>query len=317
MSQKKLDGQREIVKNERRERVENAPYGAFWETAYKALYPAGHPYSWTTIGSMDDLSAATLEDVNNFFRTYYTPNNAVLTVAGDVTADQVRQLTEKYFAWIPRGQEVRRPDIPVPAIPETRRITLEDRVTLPQVNLVWRTVKAYDRDEAALTALGSLLSEGKNSRLYKRLVYEQQVAQSVSAGNESQLLSGDFFVRIMGKPGGDLRALERAVDEEVAKIAATPPTAEELSRVVSGIETAFVASLETVGGKADQLNGYTYYTGSPDFAGRDIARFRALTPADVQRAAQQYLAGRNRIVIDIVPRRSAAAPAAAGKENAR
>ena len=301
MSAKKLDVQRDIVKNERRERYENAPYGMFWETAYQALYPQGHPYSWTTIGSMEDLSAATLEDVEGFFRSYYVPNNAVLTLSGDVDAESVRPLVEKYFGWIPRGPEVTRPDIPVPPIPETRYVTLEDQVTLPQVNLVWRSTKAYHPDDAALTALAQILTQGKNSRLFKRLVYDEKVAQNVSAFNNSQLLSGDFFIRVTGRPNVDLAVLQRAVDEEVAKLAQTPPSAEEMRRVVSQLETDFVQGLEQVANKADQLNSYQYYTGDPGYVEEDLARYRALTPADVQRAAREYLAGKNRVVVSIVP----------------
>jgi zinc protease len=301
MTRQKLDLQRDVVKNERRQSYENRPYGMFYETAVKALYPEGHPYSWSTIGSMEDLSAATEEDVSSFFRRYYVPNNAVLVVAGDVQADSVHALVQRYFGWIPRGDSVARPDLPVPAIPATRYITLEDRVSLPQVNLIWRTGKAYSPGDAALSALAAILTEGKNSRLYKRMVYTEQVAQSVGAFNDSQLLSGDFYLRITGKEGVDLSRLEREALEEIARLAAQPPTAEELQRVKSSIETGVVSGLETALGKAEQLNHYLYYTGDPDHVEESLAEYRALTPADIQQAAQQYLEGKNRIVISIVP----------------
>jgi zinc protease len=301
LSQAKLDTQRDVVKNERRQRYENQPYGLLWETAYAALYPAGHPYSWTTIGSMEDLSAASLDDVKNFFRQYYTPNNAVLTVAGDVNPAEVRRLVEQYFGWIPRGPEVQRPSLPVPPIPATRYIVKEDRVTLPQVVMTWRSTPRFSADEAALNALAQILTGGKSSRLYKRLVFERQVAQTTSAFNDANLLSGDFWIIIRGKPETQLDSLEAAVNEEIAKLAAAPPTAEELQRVVNGIETSFVSNLETVQNKADQLNDYEYFARDPGFAGRDLARYRALTPADVQRVARQYLQGKNRIVISFVP----------------
>jgi zinc protease len=301
MSPQKLDIQREVVKNERRQSYENVPYGMFWETAYRELYPQGHPYSWTTIGSMEDLSAASLEDVEEFFRTYYVPNNAVLAISGDVDAATVRPLVERYFGWIPRGADVARPQIPVPPIPASRTVTLEDRVTLPQVNLVWRTSPAYSPDEAPLQAVAALLADGKNSRLYKRLVYDEKIAQTVGAFNNGQLLSGDFFVRITGRPDVALPRLQAAVDEEIARLAQTPPTAEELQRVVSGIETAAVRGLETTAGKADQLNSYLYYTGDPGYVDEDLARFRSVTPADVQRVAREYLVGKNRVVVSIVP----------------
>jgi len=301
LTQSKLDTQRDVVKNERRQRYENQPYGLMWETAYDALYPAGHPYHWTTIGSMTDLSAASLEDVKGFFRSYYTPNNAVLTVAGDVNAADVRRWAEQYFAWIPRGPEVTRPTVNVPPIPATRYITKEDRVTLPQLTMVWRSGPRFSRDEAALNALAQILTGGKSSRLYKRLVYERQVAQSTSAFNDGNRLSGDFWVIIRGKPGTQLDSMETAVNEEIAKLAATPPSADELRRVVNGLETQFVASLETVQNKADQLNDYEYFAGDPGFVGRDLARYRALTPADIQRVAREYLQGKNHLVLSFVP----------------
>jgi zinc protease len=301
LSQAKLDTQRDVVKNERRQRYENQPYGLVWETAYDALYPAGHPYHWTTIGSMEDLSAASLDDVKNFFRRYYTPNNAVLTVAGDVNPAEVRRLVEQYFGWIPRGPQVARPTVPMPPIPATRYIVKEDRVTLPQVTMTWRSGPRFSADEAAMAALAQILTGGKSSRLYKRLVFDRQVAQTTQAFNDANLLSGDFWVIVRGKPDTPLDSLEAAVNEEIAKLAAAPPTAEELQRVVNGIETAFVSNLETVQNKADQLNDYQYFAGDPGYAARDLARYRALTPADIQRVAARYLHGKNRLVLSFVP----------------
>jgi zinc protease len=304
MSQEKLDIQRDVVKNERRQSYENRPYGMFWLTAPEVLYPAGHPYSWAGIGSMEDLAAASLGDVESFFRRYYVPNNAVLVVAGDVVPAQVRASVERFFGWIPRGAPVERPGVDAPPIPATRHVTLEDRITLPQINLMWRTVQRYAPDDAALDALAAILADGKNSRLFRRLVYDEQTVQDVSGFHWAQLVSGDFFLRATAREGVDLGGIERAVLEEVARLAATPPSAEELQRVVDQIETGFVRSLERVGGfggKADQLNSYFYYTGDPGFAEHDLARYRALSPADIQRVARDYLDSRNRVVINIVP----------------
>jgi zinc protease len=301
MDQQKLDIQRDVVKNERRQSYENRPYGMFFETAVAAMYPEGHPYSWSTIGSMDDLSAAQLEDVKEFFRRYYAPNNAVLVLSGDVDATRARPLVERYFGWIPRGDDVAKPDLPVPAIPETEYLTLEDRVTLPQVNLMWRTDRAFSDDEVPLSVLGQVLSSGKNSRLYKRFVYDEQSAQSVSAYNRSQLLSGDFYIRLTAKPDTDLTGMEAAILEEIERIAREGPTAEELERVVNGLETDVVGALDTALGKAEQLHSGLYYTGDPDQIGQLLADYRAVTPADVQRVAREYLTGTNRIVISIVP----------------
>lgn len=301
MSQQKLDIQRDVVKNERRQSYENRPYGMFWETSAAALYPAGHPYSWSTIGSMEDLSAATLDDVTAFFRRYYAPNNAVVVVAGDVDGEQVRAQVERLFGWIPRGEPVARPDVAVPAIEATRYLTLEDQVTLPQLNLAWRTPPAFEPDDAALSALAAILTDGKNSRLHERLVYREQVAQSVSAFNNSQLLAGDFHVRVMGREEMSLASLERAVLEEIERLATAPPTDEELQRVRNSVEMSVVSGLQTVAARADALNSYFYYTGEPDGVAAQLERYRAVTPADVQRVAREYLHGRNRVVISIVP----------------
>jgi zinc protease len=301
MSTGKLNGQRGVVQNERRQNYENQPYGLLWEAAPPLLYPSGHPYSWTTIGSMADLDAAALEDVNQFFRTYYAPNNASIAVVGDVNPAQVRQWVERYFGWIPRGQPVQRPQIALPSLSATSYTTREDRVTLPELSMIWRTDKRFSQDEAALNALAAILTQGKSSRLYKRLVYDEQVAAFTFAWNDATLLSGDLWVRVRAKPDVDLDRIETAVDEEIARLAAAPPSQEELDRVINGLVTNFVGALETVEGKADRLNDYLYYAGNPDFAEQDLARYRALTPADVQRVARQYLAGRNHVLISIVP----------------
>jgi len=301
MSPSKLEGQRGVVKNERRQSYENQPYGLLWETASTLLYPQGHPYSWTTIGSMADLDAAQLEDVNQFFRTYYAPNNASIAIVGDVDPAQVRQWVERYFSWIPRNTDVQRPTNPMPQLAATTYTTREDRVTLPELTMIWRTDKRFSQDEAALNVLADLLTSGKSSRLYKRLVYDEQVAALTSSWNDGSLISGDFWMRVRAKPDVDLDRIEAAVMEEVARLAATPPSREELERAVNGRVTGFVSALETVEGKADRLNDYLYFTGNPDFAEQDLARYRAVTPADIQRVARQYLAGRNHVLISIVP----------------
>ncbi len=301
MSPSKLEGQRGVVKNERRQSYENQPYGMLWETAYALLYPQGHPYSWTTIGSMADLDAARLEDVSEFFRTYYAPNNASIAIVGDVNPAQVRQWVERYFGWIPRNTEVQRPTDPMPQIAATTYTVREDRVTLPELTMIWRTDKRFSQDDAALNALAAILTSGKSSRLYKRLVYDEQVAALASAWNDGSLISGDFWLRVRAKPDVDLDRMETAVNEEIARMAGTPPSQAELDRVVNGLVTQFVGALETVEGKADQLNDYLYFAGTPDYSEQDLARYRALTPADIQRVAQQYLHGKNHVIISIVP----------------
>src|SRR5688572_9129611 len=301
MSPSKLEGQRDVVQNERRQNYENRPYGLLWETAYPLLYPSGHPYSWSTIGSTADLEAASVEDVLGFFRTYYAPNDASIAGVGDVNPLQVRQWAERYFGWIPRAGDVSKPSVAIPQIAATSYTTREDRVTLPELSMVWRTAARFSADEAALDALAAILTQGKSSRLYKRLVYDEQVAAFTLAYNDASLISGDFWVRVRARPEIDLDRMEATVLEEIARLAETAPTQQELDRVVATLVTGFVSGLETVEGKAEQLNHYLYYAGEPDHAEEDLARYRALTPADVQRVARQYLQGRNHVVISFVP----------------
>ncbi|HEX5872005.1 MAG TPA: insulinase family protein, partial [Longimicrobium sp.] len=235
------------------------------------------------------------------FRTYYAPNNASIAIVGDVDPAQVRQWVERYFGWIPRGTAVERPTIPQPALAATTYTTREDRVSLPELTMFWRTGPRFSQDEAAVNALAAILTQGKSSRLYKRLVYDEQVAAFTFANNDAQLISGDLMIRTRAKPDVDLDRIEAAVEEEIAKLAQTAPSREELDRVINGLVTAFVAGLETVEGKAETLNSYLYYAGNPGFSEQDLARYRALTPADIQRVARQYLAGRPHVNISIVP----------------
>lgn len=313
----KLALQREVVKNERRQSYENRPYGRFAEVAAALLYPPGHPYSWPTIGSMADLDAASLEDVRAFFRTYYVPNNVVLAVAGDVEADSVYRAVQRLFGWIPAGAPVPRPDVDAPPLPGTRYETLEDRVTLPQYNAIWRTTPAYTVDEAPLLVLAALLGEGRGSRLYQRLVVREQRAQSVSVFQDGMLRSGDFYVRVLARPEVPLRAIEAAVLEEIARVATAPPSEAEVRRARALVERALLDEVQTVLGKADRMNHYLYYTGRADYLAEDVARIRRVTPAAVQRVAAAYLHGRPRVVISIVPQGRRDLAAAAGGEGAR
>ena len=305
MDQEKLDIQRDVVKNERRQSYENRPYGLAFERLGWAMFPPDHPYHWPTIGSMEDLSAATLDDVAEFFKTYYAPNNASLAVAGDVSAQEVRELAETYFGEIPRGPE--RPAVTAadPVLETTGRLVLEDDVPLPRLYVAWHTPRVFTEEDAALDVAGSVLAEGKSSRLHRRLVYEQKVAQDVSAYQLSQELSSRFFVVVTGKPDTDLTELEDAVRVELGQLAAQGPTEPEMERSLSQIETAFAESLERVGGfggKADQLNRYYVTTGNPGYVRRDLARFQRMSAPAVASAVQQYLVDAESVVLSVVPR---------------
>ena len=301
LDQQKLDLQRDVVKNERRQRVDNVPYGRAEETIFAAMYPKGHPYSWPVIGSMADLSAATLEDVKSFFRTYYAPNNATLVIAGDFDPDSAKALVARYFGGIPRGPAI--PPRPSPApvrLANDVYTVLEDRVQLPRVYYTWPTVRAYTPDDAPLTVLASVLADGKNSRLYKKLVYDLQVAQDVTAFQYGQRLAGMFQVIVTPRPGIAPARIDSLVRGELARVERDGITARELERVQNTTRAAFLAQLATDQQKADLINQYNYFVGTPDYVQQDAARFDAVTRADVQRVARVYL-GRPKVVLTVVP----------------
>ena len=300
MDSAKVDLQRDVVKNERRQGVDNQPYGLASETIDAMLYPKGHPYSWPVIGSMTDLSAAELEDVKNFFRKYYAPNNTTITVAGDVKADQVKALVRKYFGEIPRGPAITR-NAPAPfSLPSDTAAVLEDRVQLPRLYYSWHTVKGWAPQDAALDIAAYVLTGAKNSRLTQKLVYDQQIASGVSAFQDGKRLDGDFTVVATARPGHTLPELQRVIDAELARLAAEGPTARELEQAKNSIESNFLSGVEQVGRKADALNSYYYQLGEPDGFQKDLARYRAVTAADVQNAVRAYLTG-PRVIVSVVP----------------
>jgi zinc protease len=300
MDEAKVDAQRDIVKNERRQSYENQPYGKNADIIPPLLYPAGHPYSWPVIGSMTDLSAASLEDVKDFFRTWYAPNNAVMVVAGDVTRAEVLALARKYFGYIPRGPAI---DYPEPMQPTLARDTMavaEDRVQAARLYYVWPTAAAWSADDAALQVAAYLLSGARNSRLDVRLEHRDQTVSGVSAFNFSKRLAGDFRVVATAKPGGSLAPIQAAIDEEIRRLAAEGPTEREMTQAINAIESGFLQSVQTVAGKADQLNSYYYETGDPDAFQRDLDRIKAVTADDIRRVVSRYLLG-PRAIVSIVP----------------
>ena len=300
MDSAKVDLQRDVVKNERRQRVDNQPYGLAGETLGAMLYPKAHPYSWPVIGSMTDLSAASLEDVKEFFRRYYAPNNASIVVAGDVKAAEVKALVQKYFGAIPRGPAIERPRPADFKLGADTAAILEDRVQLPRLYYSWPTEKGWTPDDAALSMAAYILTGAKNSRLTQKLVYDMQIASGVSSFQDGKRLDGDFTVVATARPGKTLPEIQQVIDAEVAKLAADGPTARELEQAKNSLESDFLSSLERVGGKADQLNAYYYQTGEPDAFQKDLDRYRAVTAADIQRVVRTYLSG-PRVILSIVP----------------
>jgi zinc protease len=312
LDQAKLDNQREVVRNERRQSYEMQPYGMAWKVLLENLWNPEFPYHWQPIGSHEDLQAATLEDVRAFFKAWYGPGNASLAVAGDIDPARTRAMVERWFGDIPPGEPPARRVAPPRALDGERRVTLPDDVQRPRLYLAWQSPRDYAEGDAALGLLGDVLSSGKSARLYKRLVMDERIAQSVMAGQQGQSLAGMFVVVATPKPGVGLDRIQRTVDEEIARIARDGPTEEELQRAKNRLESGVVFGLEPVGGfggRASHLNEYWWETGDPGYLAKDLERYRRLTPADLREAAARWIANDRRVALSVVPR--AAAPAGA------
>ncbi len=304
LSEATVDGQRDVVKNERRQSYENRPYAKVYLELPALLYSKDHPYSWPVIGSMEDLSAASHQDVVDFFTLYYAPGNASLSIAGDIDPVATRKAVEKWFSDVKAGKPVPPVAPPAARLEEEKRLVMEDRVQLPQLVMVWLTPPNFHPGNAEMDLLSSLLSRGKNSRLYKRLVYELEIAQSVYAYLDSKKFASEFYVVATARPGVTLTQLEEAIQQEINKLKTEHPEERELQRVVNLYETSFINSMERSGGfsgKANQLNEYFYYTGNPDYFNEDLARYKAVDVSDISSAARQYLKDNARVVISIVP----------------
>jgi zinc protease len=292
IDQKTLDLQRGVVQNEKRQ-GENRPYGLSYELITKATYPAGHPYSWTVIGSMEDLNAASMNDVQEWFKTYYGPSNAVLSIAGDIDAATARQKVEKYFGDIPAGPPIAAHRVWVAKMTGTHRQVAQDRVPQARIYKVWNVPQNGSPDADYLDLLGRVLSQGKSSRLYKRLVYDDQIATDVSAFAYAQEIGGQFQIIATARPGDDLKKVERAIDEELARLLEGGPTAQEMERVRNQKVAGFLRGIERVGGfggKSDLLASNQIYLGSPEAYKASMQRIEAATPEDVRSAGRRWLA---------------------------
>jgi len=297
---KKLDAQRDIVKNERREAIDNQPYGRAFEIMAQATYPASHPYSWDVIGSMADLSAATEEDVKNFFRLYYAPNNAFVAIVGDFDPAEAKAWVQKYFGDIPRGKDITRPSVSPMTLGNEVRLVLEDRVQLPRLYVQWPTVGEKSDDRFALDVLGAILSGPRTARLTKALVYDKQSAASVSIGQSTNEDVGDFIMTITPRPGNSLTDLEQAADAVIEKMKAEGPTAEEIQKATAGEELGFLRGLESNLGKSMRLSDGAGFHGDAGYFRTEYAKGQAVTAADVKRVANKYLTS-GRVVLSIVP----------------
>ena len=301
----KFANQRDVVLNERRQNYENRPYGLAPMAMLAALYPPDHPYHWTTIGEIDDLNAAKIDEVREFFRTYYHPANASLAIAGDIDTDAVLDLVRAYFEDLAPGPAVS-PVLPdAVTLAEDTRLLLEDRVELPRLYIAWISQAMFADDDAELDLAADILANGKTSRLYRRLVYEQRIATDVSAAQNSREIAGFLQLAATAAPGHTLAELERAMVEEIDRLASEGPSEDEMGRGRVQAEAQFVFRLQTVGGfggKSDQLNAYNVLVGNPDYFERDLRRYQQVTGASLQASVRRYLATTRRVTLSVVPR---------------
>jgi len=304
LTRERFETQRDVVLNERRQSYENRPYGMVMMALSAALYPPDHPYSWMTIGSADDIRAMQLEDVQEFFRTYYHPANASLVLAGDVETERAFELADAYFGEIPAG--VRPKTIPNGAeLPAEHRLVLEDRVELPRLYLAWHSPAMFAAGDAEMDLVGDLLANGKTSRLYKTLVYELRIALDVSAYQSSREIGSFFLLVATAAPGHTLTEIADRIDEELRRVANDGPTVEEMERAVAQAEAHFMYRLQTIGGfggKSDQLNAYNVLKGNPGFFTADLDRYRDATRESLQAAAREHLRLDRRIALSVIPR---------------
>lgn len=301
MDQAKVDLQRDVVKNERRESYDNQPYGRSDEVIRAALYPSGHPYSWPVIGSMVDLTAASLEDVRSFFRTYYAPNNATLAIDGDFRPDSAKRWIARYFGDIPRGPVMpARPRLPTFAVPRDTFLVLEDHVQLPRVFYAWHSVKAFHPDDAPLDLLAYVLAGDRASRLYEALVYDRQVAQDVRARQDGLRLDGDFRIDVTPKPGVSPGTIDGLVQMQVERMIDSGVTAAELLRARNVYRARALDALQSANSRANLFNLYNWFVGTPDYVAQNAARYERVSAADIQRVAHAYL-GAHKVVLTVVP----------------
>ena len=298
-----VDGQREVVKNERRQRYENQPYGRLRLALPSLLYDKNHPYSWPVIGSMDDLNAASDNDFINFYNDFYAPSNASMVIAGDFNTKETIKLIEHWFSDVPAGKKAPKISNPKPSLSIDKRVYFEDKINLPLIHISWLTPPFFDEGDAELDILANILGGGKNSRLYKRLVYEEQIVQNISVYQSSQKLSSTFNIQAFIKPGVSLDEVEIKIYEEINKLFNENPSEREVQRGINQFEAYFIRSMEMntgSSGKADALNRYYFYTGEPNYFNQDLNRYLQIKPEDISFIAKKYLS-QNKVTISIVP----------------
>ena len=301
LTQSKLDNQRDVVRNERRQRYENRPYGLAWLKLTETLFPSDHPYHRSVIGSHEDLEAASLQDVQQFFQEYYGAANAVLTLSGSFDAAKARGLIERYFGDIPAGKRATMPQVSTPPLQRTEHVVLPDQVKLPRVYLAWPTPALFADGDAELDLFAATLSHGKTSRLFRPLVYEKKLAQSVHAFQVSLGLAGFFVIQATAAPEVDAETLAQALVTELESATRTPISDAEFERSLNRYAKGFYTRLESVLERARLLSTYYHFTGQANYVQQDLQRYLSTTPSSVQETAQRWLTLDRYARIDVVP----------------
>lgn len=302
IDQAKLDTQRGVVRNERRQQVENTPYGKAELELPGLLFPVGHPYHHPVIGSHEDLEAASVDDVRAFFADNYVAPNLSLVVAGDFEPNETMARIEEYFGSLPNKERAQRPaPAAVAALEGVIRKEMRDQVTLPKLVMAWLSPALYAPGDAELDLLGEIMSEGKASRLYKALVYDEKIAQNVAAYQGSMALRSHFNIEVVARPGVTLDQLQKAVDAQVERLRNEPVTAAELNRAKNQYEASFVRRMQALSTRAAMLNGYFASKGQPDWTAEDLKRYQDASAADLQRVAKDVLDPERRVILHILP----------------
>jgi zinc protease len=295
-----LENQQDVVRNERRQSIENRPFGVVEEAVYHNLYPKGHPYYGYVMGSHADIQAAKLDDVRRFFKQFYSPNNASLAIVGDIDKGATLKLVQKYFGTLKKGPDVPQVQVTTPAITSERRLEVKDRVELPRLYVAWLTPGFFQPGDAEADITSQILGKGKSSRLYQRLVYDKQIAQDVSVYQASQTLGSAFMIQATARPGHSLDELEKETTEVVEGLRMQGPEARELERAKTAIETDIFRGLERFGGFggiADRIQTYNHFLKNPDYLAQDVQRYRNVSAAQIREFAQKYLSSNGRVVV--------------------
>ncbi|MEN8192471.1 MAG: pitrilysin family protein [Bacteroidota bacterium] len=301
LTQEKLDNQKDVVMNERRQNYDNQPYGLAWELIFSNLFPSDHPYHWPTIGWMKDIEKYELNDVKNFFNTYYSPNNASLVVGGNIEYNESLDLVKKYFDEIPSGNSIPEIKVPKKKLEKNKKIVHHDNVQLSKIYLAWETSKLYDSDDATLDILAEILTGSKNGRLFKSLVFEKQIAQDIIGFQYSGNLTGMFIIVATAKPGVELKILKTEIFDELHKIRTDSITNSELERSKNSVTSSFIYSLQNLSSLVNQINEYNTYLDEPNSFVNDLERMTCLNKDQIQSMIEKYLS-KPHVELHIIPK---------------